>query len=405
MTATNQSTSRASAIEEGHAARRQVASRAATSPRVAASEFPILFRIPDANGMSKLASEEKPSLPATSAVAAEAPEAKAAPTLPPVVENKAVSPAETKPAISAAAEAPAARMPAEKSEKAAAPSASESLAKAADPFASRRRFGNAAPAATETETSKLAAANTEQIKDATPPASEAAPSPLERARLRERRQQEEAATPKAEPNWFSSQGKYIAICFVVALIGTIYMARHNRSRAQKAPQMAREAAAAPEATSEKSAAITKPVDTNIGAVKPTSGISPAESTAPSLMPEVSPAGAETGPDFTNSPATAEAPAATDSKSLFPWKGSSSTDRTATKPEAPANTSIYGQEPAAEAPAGTAYPETDPSNHRTVDPANPNQLRQGTKPRSEPLRSDSGTSQPNPSTISGIVYER
>ncbi|MGV3607211.1 MAG: hypothetical protein ACO1RA_12475 [Planctomycetaceae bacterium] len=403
MTATNQSTSRATAIEEGHAARRQVASRAATSPRVAASEFPILFRIPDANGiMSKLTAEEKPSVPATTTVASETLEAKSAPALPPVAETKAA--VETKPVSAAAAEAPAARLPAEKSEKAAAPSASESLAMAADPFASRRRFGNAAPAPAEPETSKLAAANTEQIKDTTPPAAATAPSPLERARLRERRQQEEATAPATEPNWFSSHGKYIAICFVVALIGTVCLARYKRERAQKAPQMAREEAVAPEATAEKSAAISKPVDANIGAVKPTSGISPAESTAPSLIPEVSPAGAETGPDFTNSPATTEVPAS-DSKSLFPWKGTNSSDRTATKPEAPANNSIYGQEPAAEAPAGTAYPETDPSNHRTVDPANPNQLRQGTKPRSEPLRSDSGTSQPNPSTISGIVYER
>lgn len=402
MTATNQSTSRATAIEEGHAARRQVASRAATSPRVAASEFPILFRIPDANILAKLASDEKPSVPAPTAVASEALEAKSAPALPPVAENKA--PVETKPVSAAVVDAPAARLPAEKSEKAAAPSASESLAKAADPFASRHRFGNAAPASAEPETSKLAAANTEQIKDTTPPAAATAPSPIERARLRERRQQEEAATPATEPNWFSSHGKYIAICFVVALIGTVCLARYKRDRAQKAPQMAREEAVAPEAATEKSAAISKPVDANIGAVKPTSGIAPAESTAPSLIPEVSPAGAETGPDFTNSPAATEAPAP-DSKSLFPWKGTTSSDRTATKPEAPAGTSIYGQEPAAEAPAGTAYPETDPDNHRTVDPENPNQLRQGTKPRSEPLRSDSGTSQPNPSTISGIVYER
>ncbi len=394
--------------------------RSATSPRAAvSSEIPVLFRIPDAALIGKSEKEEATTAsPVASAfsraivAAAEVPTAVTEapkPTSAAVeVAPKATTPATLPEPVAAAVASPVAEAKAESvasrtdlpSTRTTSEKSAEPLSKAVEPFSSRRRFSSAA---SDTATTTKAA-NTEQIKDTTPPTDAAAPSTLERARLRERRQQEEVAPPAASGNWFQTQGKFIAICFVIALIGTVCLARYKRNKLQQAPsQMAREEST-PVDVREKSAAVTKPTEPAAQTVKQTSGVSPASSTAPSLIPEVSPATNDGGPDFTASPASTETP---DSKSLFPWKGDGSQDRTATRPDAPVGTPAYspaGTE--AEAPASSpAYPETSPDTHRTIDPENPNQLRQGTKPKSGTLRSDSGNSQPNPSTISGIRYER
>lgn len=391
MTASSNTNYRTTILEEGPVARRQAAMRTTSAKRAVTTEIPVLFRIPDANQVIKNEARTASQVPASEAFAsmadmATSTKSSAAKSPAPEVETpRAEVRSESKHEALRAAAKPSdvvnSSALAAKVEAAAEPTKDTSAAKttvASEPTPFRKRFNSAevsaAPAAaTKTEVT------TPSVTDTTPPAEANAPSPLERAQMRQRRQQEEATAPKETgPGWFQSQGKFIAICFVIALIATVTLARYKRNQAKPmADQMAHEETheghdhadhGAPELPPAKEEATT---------------VARQPSAAPSLIPETtSPA----GPDFSSSPAeaTATSAPAADSESLFPWKPAE--DRTATRPDAPSTAPAYGPEgvaPTEESPAASQYPETNPENHRTIDPANPNSLRPstGSQPRS------------------------
>lgn len=178
-----------------------------------------------------------------------------------------------------------------------------------------------------------------------------------------------AATPRKEAErrsarakvqrgneWFANQGRYIAIGFVLALIGTIVIARSNRGNS---PTAAVQPHADPgEAGQQVAASDTEPA-TIVGESpeKPTTETATAKAAETSPAKLVDAAAAEkapqadlhppTIPQLVREPAPSNQP---DNNALFPWTEQPN-DRLATRPDAPVAT------PAA---APTQYPVTTAS---------------------------------------------
>jgi hypothetical protein len=172
-------------------------------------------------------------------------------------------------------------------------------------------------------------------------------------------------------DWFSNQGKFIAIGFVLALIGTIYVARSNRG---SGPATAIQPTVHPGEAGQQLAAGDSKAATVVGKNK---NASPVDATADSA--------AETSPAELAEATTAEKPPATDlhpptipqlvrepanssqpdNGALFPWS-EQPVERLATRPiEPPATTSPPAQPQypitPANAPLSQSYPVTSAAN--------------------------------------------
>jgi hypothetical protein len=197
-------------------------------------------------------------------------------------------------------------------------------------------------------------------------------------------------------DWFAAHGRYIAVVFVIALIGTIYLARTNRRPATSASQ--------PQAAAKSGDASAPAVDLPPLVAKsgPSAGNSP--SNAPKLVDTAS-AAVETRTEL-HPPTTESAPpeaARPRDENLFVFpQAKKAEERVATRSDAPqalVNPNVTGQSPAApsaappltssaapalpsvapptisampQAPApslGPAYPTTSPSptNYPTTSP--------------------------------------
>lgn len=175
------------------------------------------------------------------------------------------------------------------------------------------------------------------------------------------------AKPKAANAWFANQGRYIAIGFVLALIGTIYLARSNRG--SHSETAARPHAHPGEAVHQVAAHDSKPA-TVVGDGKDSataeSAAAAAAETSPAKLAESSPPEQAsqadllppTIPQVVREPGPSNQP---DNKSLFPW-AEPQADRVATRPDAPAGNvaPLQTQYPvtAASAPIAPSYPTTD-----------------------------------------------
>lgn len=218
-------------------------------------------------------------------------------------------------------------------------------------------------AATKTATAETKAA---EAKTTPPAAANDKPSP---ASLR--RQRAEARQAKVEGkggDWLQTHGKVIAICFVIALIGTIYLARRNRGTS------------APEPIGDShNVAIEIPGE---GDHKHEHQPTEAANTAPRLVEapshplDTTPSPASTAtPSEPNSTATAELQAPMvpnagqsttppSSEPLFPWQNDS---RVATRPDATASPATVS--PTTEAPQPTFNPPAanPPTTQPTFNP--------------------------------------
>lgn len=247
-----------------------------------------------------------------------------------------------------------------------------------------------------------------------PPAD--APTVRERTQLRERRRQ---AVVKGD--WFSTQGKYIVIVFLIALAGTVIFARRGDdsppSPAQEAgvSEVAGDDSAdanvsgeqlvpteqppvlAAETSADPGAIETPAVTTTPAAADLMAETSPAEQAHTSDEPAADfpgPSASDASPQISLQAPIESGPASTtdDDKNLFPWNQPEA-ERVATRPAAPAghssvpmpqrNPHFQARPPtpgaAATAPpnpqqlqpgdgaAPAVYPITDPENYRTLPP--------------------------------------
>lgn len=197
-----------------------------------------------------------------------------------------------------------------------------------------------------------------------------------------RRQRAEARQAKVEGkggDWLSTHGKVIAICFVIALIGTIYLARRNRGNSAPTPSIETPELAVEVPSEHKH-------DDHEHKPPEAANTAPRLVEAPSHPLDATPSPATTVvpsvPDATNtaelqSPVVPNAGQATtppSSEPLFPWQ---SDPRLATRPEAaPANAPAASAEPnpnvAPTAPTLNAptYPETNLRDAPLLPPAPP-----------------------------------
>jgi hypothetical protein len=302
------------------------------------------------------------------------------------------------------------------------------------------------------QTSQTVEVSATSVTDVTPPQDPLAPTPRERAEQRAKNRQ---GAP-THNDWMRTQGRYIIIGFVFALIATIYLAQNGDEPSPASPaansnsrgETQAKVASESEITAARSAKESVPVSLH---------------NHPTLLDETSPAAGES---LTGTRAELFAPQsggiiqepsqpteAAESKSLFPWKDTGET-RVAAKPQGnrtnppaepklagpsaeaqeessvaePASQdqevpSIYGPpesarhespsgEPASEGPSPNvpaSYPVTDPKSYREAEqPPNrttPVQPR-GSAPRATPASYQPGI--PNnapPSRTSGPRYER
>ena len=227
-----------------------------------------------------------------------------------------------------------------------------------------------------------------------PPPADEGVSLRQRAEERQRKRQNDK-----QDDWFHTQGRYIAIGFVLALLATIYLARTNRKSpsppvagktkpAATAPAKTAPAAKKPAASVATTAAIT--------AVHPTEK-SPADQPQAALHPP-------TIPQLAQEPATSTAPA---TETLFSFSKSAG-DRLAARTDVPASTQpTSAAPPPPSAPTDPPnlqpqYPSTSfPGTYQPVAPATP------TTPAAEPATSPYGSTPLYPTTnsASGIRYER
>ncbi|QDU31199.1 hypothetical protein ETAA8_63520 [Anatilimnocola aggregata] len=230
-------------------------------------------------------------------------------------------------------------------------------------------------------------------------ASAAKPSPGSLRRQRNEARQQKVAGKGGD--WLQSHGKIIAIGFVFALIGTIYLARRNQPKPEVAD---------PNTSAPVGLAIEEP-----GHHDHDHPPTEAANTAPRLVE------APSHPlDTTPSPATADANkpgpsstadlhppmpnptpanAAPSGEPLFPWQQSGEA-RVATRPDAPAATAPAASNAPATAPTLNApqYPETNLRDAPLLPPAPPDEQGSGRAPsRTSPT---SFTSTPG-----GNRYER
>lgn len=172
--------------------------------------------------------------------------------------------------------------------------------------------------------------------------------------------------PKAQRghDWFAHQGRYIAIGFVLALIGTIYLARSNRGGARTVETQPHahpgEAGQQVAATETKSATVVGEAAQE-DALESTQAAESSPAKLASDSPVEPPPQADlhppTIPQLVHEPAPTKQP---DNKALFPWTEQPS-ERVATRPDAPA---LSPQSPptqypvtAASAPLPPSYPVT------------------------------------------------
>ncbi len=276
--------------------------------------------------------------------------------------------------------------------------------------------------------------------DVTPPQEPTAPTPRERA---ERRAKNRQPAP-AKNNWMQTQGRYIAVGFVIALIATIYMAQNGDEPAPANPDAAANSSAEAEVKSPSESA---PKVTDAHTAK--ESVSASDHQHSSALPdETNPAmmgksSAEAHADL-NAPSSghvikepAQPSEVADSRSLFPWKEVGET-RVAAKPEGAKpqaeaksqelntnvkeETSVYGppgsgpheeevQQTTGEMPPGKSpgsYPETNSGTYRNFEPP---QSRPAPAPRNPSQRATPASYQPGspnnvpPTRTSGPRYER
>ncbi|MDX1944320.1 MAG: hypothetical protein SFU86_02860 [Pirellulaceae bacterium] len=144
-------------------------------------------------------------------------------------------------------------------------------------------------------------------------------------------------------NWFASHGKYIAILFVLGLIGTVYLARTRRTPAPPASPHAHPGAAAD--------------PSNIAIEMPKAKSQPNQpdksiATATEPQPDPEQPRTELQPPSAAPAVVAETPAKPSDEGLFPWKDREEV-RVATRPDPPA-LAPGPESPAAASPAPTNY---------------------------------------------------
>jgi hypothetical protein len=244
------------------------------------------------------------------------------------------------------------------------------------------------------EAPAVAESSAEPKLETPPPPGDEGVSLRQRAEERQRKRQHDK-----QDDWFHTQGRYIAIGFVLALLATIYLARTNRK--SSAPPVAAKTKPAATAPAKTAPAAKKPAASvattaAITAVRPTEK-SPADQPQAALHPP-------TIPQLAQEPATSTAPA---TETLFTFSKSAG-DRLAARTDVPASTQpTSAAPPPPSAPTDPPnlqpqYPSTSfPGTYQPVAPATP------TTPAAEPATSPYGSTPLYPTTnsASGIRYER
>jgi hypothetical protein len=222
-----------------------------------------------------------------------------------------------------------------------------------------------APATVPEPEASVQAAASEAIEKA-PIAAKATATPRKDS---ERRQAKSKAQRGNE--WFANQGRYIAIGFVLALIGTIFIARSNRGTA---PTVAVQPHADPgEAGQQVAASEIKPAtivgespekpttETTTGKTSEASPANLADATAAEKTPQAD-LHPPTIPQLVREPAPSNQP---DNNALFPWTEQPG-DRLATRPDAPAVAPTQYPVTAAGSPS-PSYPITATPNSSLTGP--------------------------------------
>ncbi len=192
---------------------------------------------------------------------------------------------------------------------------------------------------------------------ATPTTEKPSPASLRRQRAEARQAKVEG---KKDGDWLQSHGKVIAICFVLALLGTIYLARRNRGAALPPPTIDTPNLAV-EIPGEHSHdkhdhTPVKPVEAANTAPRLVEAPSHPQDTTPSPATPVEPAAPPTSTAELHSPVVPNAGQSTTpptSEPLFPWQNES---RVATRPDA-----VQPTAPAHAAPP-TAAPSFNPPTY-------------------------------------------
>ncbi|MGI8982492.1 MAG: hypothetical protein ACR2FY_24940 [Pirellulaceae bacterium] len=306
-------------------------------------EMPVLFQLADLSLQHVKVAPPSPPVPAVAAAPIAEPVIAAPPT--PMVELAQVKvpqeveapPEEAQTTAAAAAESPV--LEAAKAEPRPEAVISQAITEAASPAVSidiELRAEAPTPKAEE-PSAEIAATPTAvsetSVTDVTPPTEATAPSPRDRTEQRTKSRQ----PVSGHSNWMRTHGKYIAVVFVFALIGTIYLAQNGDEPPPANPNAASRTNAEAEAKT-SSESETKVTDAH--AAKESVPIAH-HNHSPSLLDETSPAAgnpaAETQAQLhaPGSSHTIKEPAQpteiADSKSLFPWKEAGDA-RIASKPE-------------------------------------------------------------------------
>jgi hypothetical protein len=251
--------------------------------------------------------------------------------------------------------------------------------------------------------------NRDPALETPPPASDESVNLRQRAEERQRKRQGDK-----KDDWFHTQGRYIAIGFVLTLLATIYLARTNRkspappvaakAKATATSTAAKVKAAAAKASTKSTKSTQSPSAASITAVRPTEK-SPASEPKTALHPP-------TIPQLAQEPATTTAPS---TDTLFTFSKSAE-DRLAARTDGPTSTQPTGTAlPLSAAPSGPPqlqpqYPSTSfPGNYQPVapGPSTTSAPAYGPAPATGPASSPAGTTPLYPTTnsASGIRYER
>ena len=250
------------------------------------------------------------------------------------------------------------------------------------------------------------------------PATTEKPSPASLRRQRAEARQAKVEGKK-EGDWLQSHGKVIAICFVLALIGTIYLARRNRGSVPPPPSLDTPnlAVEIPEVKHDTPA---KPVEVANTAPRLVEAPSHPLDTTPSPATPVPTAPAATNtaelqpPVVPNAGQSASPPA---SEPLFPWQPNDS--RVATRPEEPKNAPVSAPQPQPQynapqfnpptpgqptAPTLNAptYPETNLRDAPLLPPA-PANAPPATAPNTTPGAGHGGSSGRSPRSFSPASF--
>lgn len=229
---------------------------------------------------------------------------------------------------------------------------------------------------TAAEFTSVPTANPDQDTTAQPSVSEGAEravtatEPVATPRKETERRPARAKAPRGN-EWFANQGRYIAIGFVLALIGTIFFARSNRGTTSTAAVQPH--AHPGEAGQQVSASESKPAtivgDSPEKSASETNAATPADASPAKLADAAAGEKAPqaelhppTIPQLVREPVPSNQP---DNKALFPWTEQPA-DRLSMRPDAPTATPVTApptQYPvtAASAPLAPSYPTTATPN--------------------------------------------